>query len=85
MNKIIFFIFFIFFQNIAIAELYELEIDVNSSEKITKNILIKNGYSSKCSAYLEESNESGNLEINYKSGVTNSIIIMDYFFSFFFS
>ena len=36
MKKIIFFIFFIFFQNIAIAELYELEIDVNSSEKITK-------------------------------------------------
>ena len=79
MKKIIFFIFFIFFQNIAIAELYELEIDVNSSEKITKNILIKNGYSSKCSAYLEESNESVNLEINfygYSNKIRMDIILM---------
>jgi len=54
----------LFLCNISSADLYDLKIDLNTSEKTTKKILIKNGYASKCSSYLADRNESGYLSMN---------------------
>ena len=65
MKKILLFLFLnLFWINISLADLYDLKINLNTSEKITEKIKIKDGYSSKCSATLEDSNEKGLLSIN---------------------
>ena len=51
--------------NITLADLYDLKIDLNTSEKTTEKFLIKNGYASKCSAYLADSGESASILFNY--------------------
>ena len=53
--------------NIALADLYNLKIDLNTSEKTTKKIFIKKGFASKCTAFLEDSNENSSLSINIYS------------------
>ena len=50
--------------NISFADLYDLKIDLNTSEQTTEKILIKNGYASKCSGYLADGNESGSILID---------------------
>tara|TARA_B100000401_G_C52730560_1_gene683321 strand:+ start:64 stop:1098 length:1035 start_codon:yes stop_codon:yes gene_type:complete len=52
---------------IALADLYDLKIDLNTSEKTTDKILIKNGYSSKCETTLADSNESALLLLTFDS------------------
>ena len=58
--------------NIALADLYDLKIDLNTSEKTSEKILIKNGYASKCSAYLADSGESASILFNFY-GYANKI------------
>ena len=56
-----------FYCNISSADLNKLKIDLNTSEKITEKILIKKGFASKCVAYLEDSNESASVFMNFYS------------------
>lgn len=64
-KKILLFLFInLFWFNISFADLYDLKINLNTSETITEKIKIKNGYSSKCSVALEDSNEKGLLSLN---------------------
>ena len=58
--------------NISLADLYDLKIDLNTSEKTTEKILIKNGYASKCSTYLADSGESASMLLNFY-GYTNKV------------
>ena len=51
--------------NIALSDLYDLKIDLNTSEKTTEKILIKDGYSSKCFASLSDTDEDASIFLNY--------------------
>lgn len=51
--------------NISLADLYDLKIDLNTSEKTTEKILIQDGYASKCSSNLSDTNDSVSLSMNF--------------------
>ena len=62
----------------AKADLYELKIDLNTSEKITQDVRVRNGYSSKCRAELNESGSKMFLDINFygfKNKINSEIIL----------
>ncbi len=59
------------------ADLYKLKIDLNTSENSTKDLLIKNGYSSKCRAELNQSGTEMIIDINFygfKNKIDSEII-----------
>ena len=53
--------------NISYADLYDLKIDINKLEKITKKIIIQDGYAAKCSSNLRDTNDSGTLLMDFYS------------------
>mgnify|MGYP006219536545 FL=1 len=51
--------------NFVLADVYELKIDLDTSEKTSKKIIIKDGYSSECRASLKDSNAHSIVDFNF--------------------
>jgi len=69
----------LFWCNVGVADLYNLKIDLNTSEKTTSRVLIKDGYSSKCEMETTESGTNMVLGTNhngYKNKVDSEIYLI---------